>query len=133
MAEQSFLQRGLSGFRDTMRNVGRSVQDGAQRAVKKAKAQLSAVKRSFGYSDVDAFNADEDEQRRRKKAQLFFGNDEPSHVGLRTDDPRRDLGTVAPEFRGQVSAGLASANSKTAGSTIVDRGDGGGGNKGGRW
>lgn len=133
MAEQSFLQRGLSGFRDTMRNVGRSVQDGAQRAVKKAKAQLSAVKRSFGYSDVDAFNADEDEQRRRKKAQLFFGNDEPSHVGLRTDDPRRDLGTVAPEFRGQVSAGLASANSKTAGSTIVDRGDGGGGNNGGRW
>lgn len=133
MAEQSFLQRGLSGFRDTMRNVGRSVQDGAQRAVKKAKAQLSAVKRSFGYSDVDAFNADEDEQRRRKKAQLFFGNDEPSHVGLRTEDPRRDLGTVAPEFRGQVSAGLASANSKTAGSTIVDRGDGGGGNNGGRW
>lgn len=133
MAEQSFLQRGLSGFRDTMRNVGRSVQDGAQRAVKKAKAQLSAVKRSFGYSDVDAFNADEDEQRRRKKAQLFFGNDEPSHVGLRTDDPRRDLATVAPEFRGQVSAGLASANSKTAGSTIVDRGDGGGGNNGGRW
>jgi hypothetical protein len=133
MAEQSFLQRGLSGFRDTMRNVGRSVQDGAQRAVKKAKAQLSAVKRSFGYSDVDAFNADEDEQRRRKKAQMFFGNDEPSHVGLRTEDPRRDLGTVAPEFRGQVSAGLASANSKTAGSTIVDRGDGGGGNNGGRW
>jgi hypothetical protein len=133
MAEQSFLQRGLSGFRDTMRNVGRSVQDGAQRAVKKAKAQLSAVKRSFGYSDVDAFNADEDEQRRRKKAQLFFGNDEPAHVGLRTEDPRRDLGTVAPEFRGQVSAGLASANSKTAGSTIVDRGDGGGGNNGGRW
>jgi hypothetical protein len=135
MAEQSFLQRGLSGFRDTMRNVGRSVQDGAQRAVKKAKAQLSAVKRSFGYSDVDAFNEDLEDQRRKKKAQRFFGDDEPSFVGVRTEDPKRDLSTVAPEYRGQISAGLAAANSQTTGSTLVDRSNGGNGNGGGnnRW
>ena len=50
-----------------------------------------------------------------------------------------DGGAGNAEFRGQVSAGLATANSMTAGSTLVDRGAGGGdgGNNGGngnnRW
>ena len=100
----------------------------------KAKAQLGSVKKSMGFSDIDAFNADEDEQRRKKKAQRFFGDDEPSFVGVRTDDPRRDLSTVSPEFRAQVSSGLAAANSQTSGSTLVDRGGGTGtGNGGGKW
>jgi hypothetical protein len=135
MADQGFLQRGLTGFRDTMRNVGQSVGRAASGAAKKAKAQLSSVKKSMGFSDVDAFNADEEEQRRRKKAQRFFGDDEPSFVGVRTEDPRRDLSTVSPEFRAQVSAGLATANSQTSGSTLVDRGGGGGGGGqgGGKW
>jgi len=134
MAEQSFLQRGLTGFRDTMRNVGQSVGQKAQGAVKKAKAQLGAVKKSMGFSDVDAFGADEDEQRRRKKAQRFFGDDEPSFIGVRTDDPKRDLSTVSPEFRAQVSSGLATANSQTSGSTLVDRGGDGSGTGGNnRW
>jgi hypothetical protein len=135
MAEQSFLQRGLTGFRDTMRNVGQSVGRAANGAAKKAKAQMGSVKKSMGFSDVDAFNADEEEQRRKKKAQRFFGDDEPSFVGVRTDDPKRDLSTVSPEFRAQVSSGLAAANSQTSGSTLVDRGGGtgNGGGGGGKW
>ncbi len=132
MAEQSFLQRGLAGFRDTMRNVGRAVSQAAQGAVKKAKSSMGgAVRGARGHSDVDAYNEDIEDQRRKKKAQRFFGDDEPSFVGVRTDDPRRDLATVSPEFRGQVSAGLAAANSHTSGSTLVDRNGGGGGSSSG--
>ena len=118
MAEQSFLQRGLTGFRDTMRSVGKAVSQAAGGAVKKAKASMQGgVKAASGYSDVDAFNEDLEDQRRKKKAQRFFGDDEPSFVGVRTEDPKRDLSTVAPEYRGQISAGLAAANSQTTGST----------------
>jgi hypothetical protein len=123
MAEQSFLQRGLSGFRDTMRNVGKAVSQAAQGAVKKAKSSLGGqVRGAKGHSNVDAYNEDIEDHRRKKKAQRFFGDDEPSFLGVRTDDPKRDLGTVDPEYRGQVSAGLASANSHTSGSTLADRG-----------
>lgn len=135
MAEQSFLQRGLSGFRDTMRGVGQAVGRAATATAKKAKASLGNIKKSAGFSDVDAFNDDIEQERRKKKAQRFFGDDEPSFVGVRTEDPKRDLSTVSPEFRAQVSSGLAAANSQTTGSTIVDRGGGGGGGGGGnnRW
>lgn len=126
MADQSFLQRGLTGFRDTMRNVGQSVGRAATGAAKKAKAQMGAVKKSAGFSDVDAFGADEDEQNRKRRAARFFGDDEPSFVGVPTTNPKRDLSTVSPEFRAQVSSGLAGANSQTSGSTLVDRGGGGG-------
>ena len=138
MADQSFLQRGLTGFRDTMRGVGQAMGKAAQGAAKKAKASMGTVKKSMGFSDVDAFNDDVETERRKNKARKFFGDDEPSFVGVRTEDPKRDLGTVAPEFRAQVSSGLAAANSQTAGSTLVDRGGAGssGGNGGGgnnRW
>jgi hypothetical protein len=135
MADQSFLQRGLTGFRDTMRGVGSAVGRAATGVAKKAKSTLGAVKKSAGFSDVDAFNDDIEQERRKKKAARFFGDDEPSFVGVRTEDPKRDLTTVAPEFRAQVSSGLATANSQTTGSTLVDRGGGGGGGGGGnnRW
>ena len=93
---------------------------------------MGSVKKSMGFSDVDAFNDDLETERRKRKAQKFFGDDEPSFVGVRTEDPKRDLSTVAPEFRGQVSSGLAAANTQTAGSTLVDRSAGGaGGTSGG--
>ncbi len=136
MAEQGFLQRGLTGFRDTMRGVGSAVNRAATGAAKKAKASMGTVKKSMGFSDVDAFNDDIEQERRKKKAARFFGDDEPSFVGVRTEDPKRDLSTVAPEFRGQVSSGLAAANSQTAGSTLVDRGNtqqGSGGGNNNRW
>ena len=133
MAEQSFLQRGLQGFRNTVREMrtgegqggAAAIGRGAKRAAKNLKSGIGRIKRSFGFSYVDAFNEDIDEQRRRKRARQFMGDDEPEYVGVRTSDPKRDLSTVAPEFRGQVSSGLAAANSLTTGSTLVDGGKSG--------
>ena len=128
--EQNFLQRGLTGFRETIRQLqtgeGQSgaaaIGRGAKRAAKNVRAGLGKLKRTFGFSDRDTYNEDLDEQRRRKRARQFMGDDEGDFVGVRTSDPRRDLSTVAPEYRGQVSSGLAAANSMTTGSTLVDAG-----------
>jgi hypothetical protein len=142
MAEQSFMQRGLQGFRDTMRDLrtgegkggAAAIGRGAKKAAKNVKGGLGRLKKAFGFSYVDAFNEDIEEQRRRKRARQFMGDDEPEYVGVRTQDPKRDLATVAPEYRAQVSSGLAAANSMTTGSTLVDGGKGGGGgDDDGRW
>ena len=135
MAEQNFLQRGLSGFRDTVRELrtgeGKGTAAAAGRAAKnagaKAKSGLGKLKKTLGFSTVDTFDPEEqDQQRRRKRARELLGDDEPTFTGA-AKDPKRDLSTVAPEFRAQVSAGLAAANSMTTGSTLVDGGkkDGG--------
>lgn len=130
MADQNFLQRGLSGMRDTMRElrtgegqggaaaIGRS----AKKAGGKVKAGLGKLKRTLGFSDVDSFDPDLDQQRRRKRARELLGDDEPSFAGMDKKNASRDLSTVAPEFRAQVSSGLAAANSMTTGSTLVDGG-----------
>lgn len=143
MAEQNFLQRGLSGMRDTVRElrtgegqggaaaIGRS----AKKAGGKVKAGLGKLKKTLGFSDVDTFDPDQENQRRRKRARELLGDDEPSFAGMEKKNPNRDLSTVAPEFRAQVSSGLAAANSMTTGSTLVDGGkkDSGGGGGGERW
>jgi hypothetical protein len=139
VAEQNFLQRGLNGFRDTVRELrtgegkggAAAIGRGAKKAGKGIKAGLGKLRRTFGFSDKDTFNEDIDEQRRRRKARQFMGDDEPEYVGVRTQDPKRDLSTVAPEFRAQVSSGLAAANSMTTGSTLVDGGKDSGGSSGG--
>ncbi|HEY4220239.1 MAG TPA: hypothetical protein VGO62_02835 [Myxococcota bacterium] len=136
MAEQNFLQRGLSGFRDTVRELrtgdgkggAAQVGKGVKNAVGKAKAGLGKLKKTLGFSSTDAFDPDDqDEHRRRKRARELLGDDEPTFTGTGQRDPHRDLSTVAPEFRAQVSSGLAAANSMTTGSTLVDGGkkDGG--------
>src|SRR4051794_21510268 len=135
MAEQNFLQRGLSGLRETARELrtgegggaAAGIGRGAKKAAGKAKAGLGKIKKSLGFSGVDEFQPEEqDQQRRRKRARELLGDDEPTFSGA-PKDQRRDLSTVAPEFRAQVSAGLAAANSMTTGSTLVDGGkkDGG--------
>src|SRR5687768_1039606 len=110
MADQNFLQRGLSGMRDTMRElrtgegqggaaaIGRS----AKKAGGKMKAGLGKLKRTLGFSDVDSFDPDLDQQRRRKRARELLGDDEPSFAGMDKKNASRDLSTVAPEFRAQV-------------------------------
>ena len=125
MAEQSFLQRGLTGFRQTVRTAGRQIGETARNAAKQPKAGIGIIKKKFGFSMVDAMD-DPEGQRRRRKARAFLGDDDPAHMGVRMNDPRRDLATVSPEYRAQVSAGLASANSMTTGSTLVDGGGSGG-------
>jgi hypothetical protein len=146
--EQNFVQRGLNGFRETVRELrtgegkggAAAIGRGAKKAAKGMKTGLGKLRRTFGFSDKDTFNEDIDEQRRRRRARQFMGDDDPEYVGVRTQDPKRDLSTVAPEFRAQVSSGLAAANSMTTGSTLVDGGkDSGGGGSGsggggdGRW
>ena len=97
--EQNFLQRGLSGFRETIRQLqtgdgqggAAAIGRGAKRAAKNVRAGLGKLKRTFGFSDRDSYNEDIDEQRRRKRARQFMGDDEGDYVGVRTSDPRRDL------------------------------------------
>src|SRR5437588_10368316 len=114
--EQNFLQRGLSGFRETVRELrtgegkGGAAQVGksAKNAGAKMKAGLGKLKKTLGFSGVDEWTPDEqDDQRRRKRARELLGDDEPTFTGAGQRDPKRDLSTVAPEFRAQVSSGLA--------------------------
>lgn len=133
MAEQNFLQRGLTTFREVVREartgdgkgVGGAMGRAARGAAGKAKAGLGKIKKSLGFSDVDQMEPDEDQHRRRRRARELLGDDEPTFTGVLQRDARRDLSTVAPEFRAQVSSGLAAANSMTAGSTLVDGGKSG--------
>jgi hypothetical protein len=127
MADQNFIQRGLSGMRETVRTGAESIGRNAKKAAGKAKAGLAKLKKTLGFSDVDIFDPDVDHQRRRKRARELLGDDEPSFAGMPNKDAKRDLSTVAPEYRGQVSSGLVAANSMTTGSTLVDGGkkDGG--------
>jgi hypothetical protein len=148
MADNNFIRRGLPQARDTTRDardrqkaeggqggqegVGGAVGRAAKKAVGKAKAGLDKLKKSLGFSGVDEFDPEqEDRERKKKRARELLGDDEPSFAGVPQKDARRDLSTVAPEFRAQVSAGLAAANSMTTGSTLVDGGkkDGGGGER----
>jgi hypothetical protein len=111
----NILKRGMQGVRDGLNRTGQATKKAIQRA-KGGLKQLTGA----GFSPVDQYTEEDDEQRRKKKAAKFFGDDEPSFVSVRKNDPRRDLSTIAPEFRAQVSAGLAAANSHTTGSTLVE-------------
>jgi hypothetical protein len=130
MADQNFLQRGLSGMRDTVRELrtgegqGRAAALGrsAKKAGNKVKTGFGKLKKTLGFSDVDSFDPDYDHHRRRKRARELLGDDEPAFAGMDKKNPNRDLSTVAPEFRAQVSSGLVAANSLTTGSTLVDGG-----------
>ena len=140
MAEQSFLQRGLNGMRNTVRDVrtgegkgtAATVGKTAKKAIGKAKAGLEKVKRGLGFSAVDDYDPTADqEQRRRKRARELIGDEDPAPMPKEAE-PKRDLSTIAPEFRAQISAGLAATNSMTTGSTLVDGGKRGG-NGGDNW
>lgn len=145
MAEQNFIQRGLSGMRDTVRELrtgegqGRAAALGrsAKKAGGRVRAGFGKLKKTFGFSDVDSFDPDQDRQRRRKRARELLGDDEPAFAGMEKKNANRDLSTVAPEYRAQVSSGLVAANSMTTGSTLVDGGkkdtSGNSGGGGERW
>ncbi len=113
----------MQGVREGLQRAGEGLQKAGQatkRGIQRARGQQSKDVERAGFSQVDAYTEEDDEQRRKKKARSFFGDDEPSFVSVRKSDPKRDLSTIAPEFRAQVSAGLAAANSHTTGSTLVE-------------
>lgn len=148
MAEPNLVQRGLQSLSDGFKAVrtgegktpaarlGKSVRRGAA----KAKTSFSRLTTLLGLTvGVDAFDDDLDDQRRRKRAQELIGNEEPLFVARQPNETRDLNATVAPEYRGQVAAGLAAANSHTMGSTLADAPtngaafDGDGYDEGGSW
>jgi hypothetical protein len=129
MATNGIVQRGLQSLNDTVRAVRTGEGEGAaaklgrtaRRGLQKAKDSLGSLKTSLGLSTVDAYEEETpDENQRRKKTKQLLGQDEPIFVARSMQDKRDFNTTIAPEFRAQVAAGLASANSFTAGSTLVD-------------
>ena len=148
MAEPNLVQRGLQSLSDGFKGLrtgegqgqaarlGKSVRRGAA----KAKTSFQRLTTLLGLTvGADAFDDDLHEQRRRKRAQELIGNEEPLFVARQPNETRDLNSTVAPEYRGQVAAGLAAANSHTLGSTLADAPTNGGGefndgyDEGGSW
>lgn len=97
--------------------LGRSARGG----IRRAKSGLKNLGISLGFAPVDAYEEDVEDQRRRKRARAILGDDGPSVFLGQDASQARDLrATVAPEFRAQVAAGLAAANTLTTGSTLVN-------------
>lgn len=136
MATQNLVQRSLRSLNQTVTAFRTGEGDGAaarlgrstRRGIERAKAGLKNLGgASVGSSSVDAYEDDVDDQRRRRKARSLIGDDAPMVFVAKDGAETRDLNaTVAPEFRAQVAAGLAAANTMTAGSTLVDAGVDGG-------
>ena len=132
MAEKpGLLQRSLNTIRDTARGIvtgqgsGRAARlgQGARKSLQRAKGSFKNLKVALGFSAVDGFDDDVDDQRSRKRARTLIGHDDRVVYAEKTHHNGDINKTVAPEFRAQVAAGLAGANSMTTGSTIVGGGD----------
>lgn len=143
MVAANLVQRGLQSLNKQMREDAQRGTSDSQKAAAGAKAKkgkrarrskdasgskaLGGALGLAGAGYIDAWEEEDEDQRRRKKARWLIGDDEEL-VFIAKDGEHRDLAaTVAPEFRAQVAAGLARANTLTAGSTLVDPGGGGGG------
>ena len=132
MARPNIVQRGLRNLSTTARQVRTGEGDtgasklgkAARKGLKKAKAGMDNLAATLGFGGIqaDAFEEDPTEHRRRKAAQLIFGEDDAVFIQRDNTDGRDLNSTVAPEFRAQVASGLAAANTMTAGSTLVDPG-----------
>ncbi len=88
----------------------------------KGKRALGGALGLGGALYVDAFDDDEDLRDRKRRARYLLGDDEAPLFIAKSGEHRDLNATVAPEFRAQVAAGLARANTLTAGSTLVDPG-----------
>lgn len=142
MAQPNLVQRGLQSLSQTVNALrtgeGESraarLGRGERRGIGRAKAGLKNLRVALGFGTVDAFDDDLDEQRRQRRARAILGDDAPPVFVARDGTEHRDLNaTVAPEFRAQVAAGLAAANTMTTGSTLVDGGGFDAGGEGESW
>ncbi len=76
----------------------------------------------IGIGSVDGYEDDGEEQRKRRRANWALGDDEPMIMNP-TDGRTGDrLASIAPEFRPQMIARMAAANSMSSGTTLVQRG-----------
>ena len=76
----------------------------------------------IGIGSVDGYEDDGEEQRKRRRANWALGDgDEP--VIMNPSDGRTGdrLASIAPEFRPQMLARMAAANSMSSGTTLVPR------------
>lgn len=129
-ASPGLLQRSLQNLGSQIRGLrtgegetgGAKLGRSARKGLKKAKEGLGSLGIALGFTEgVDGYEEESDEQRSRKRRQRALLGEEEMLFVPRDGTQGRDLqSTVAPEFRAQVSAGLASANSMTSGSTMAD-------------
>lgn len=128
MERQNLVQRSLRGLGESVRALRTGEGDGsaarlgrsARQGVKRARAGLKNLGATLGFSTVDAYEDDTEEQQRRRRARVFLSDDGPPLYVPQEARQGRDLqSTVAPEFRAQVAAGFAAANTLTTGSTLV--------------
>ena len=128
VAQGGIVQRSLQNLSQTVRAVrtgegeGKAARFGrsARRGLAKAKKGFSSITSRFGgLSEVDAFEEDTADQDRRRRARQLLGDADAGQFTLGRSENRDLSSTVAPEFRAQVTAGLATANSMTAGSTLT--------------
>jgi hypothetical protein len=104
----------------------------ARRAKKRGKAGDKTgigVGRGLGVDvgEVDAYEDDGEEQRKRRRANWVVGEDEPVIMNPSNGRSGDRLAAIAPEFRPQMVARMAAANSMVSGTTMVNRGKGGDG------
>jgi len=127
VAQGGIVQRGLQNLSQTVRAVrtgegeGKAARFGksARRGLAKAKSGFSGLTSRFGgMSEVDAYEEDVTDRDRRRKARQLLGDHDAELYTLPRNENRDLASTVAPEFRAQVTAGLATANSMTTGSTV---------------
>lgn len=118
---------------DRSGQAGPSVDRGAGKAGKAKKKGKADGKTGIGVGgslgigigSVDGYEDDGEEQRKRRRANWALGEDEPVIMNP-TDGRIGDrLASIAPEFRPQMIARMAAANSMSSGTTLVPRGDNG--------
>lgn len=147
VAAANLVQRGLRTLNEQLKQLKpqegdkdtREAKDGAGTARGTGKAKSGKAGKSRGAKGkralggalglggafyVDAFDEDEDLRDRKRRARYVLGDDEAPLFIAKSGEHRDLNATVAPEFRAQVAAGLARANTLTAGSTLVDPGGG---------
>ena len=137
MVAANLVQRGLQSLNRQMREETRGTTEGQKAAAGSKAKKGKRAKRAkdaggskalggalglAGAGYVDAWEEDDEHRDRKRRARYVIGDDEEM-IFIAKDGEHRDLSaTVAPEFRAQVAAGLARANTMTAGSTLVDSG-----------
>lgn len=69
-------------------------------------------------SEIDAWEDDPDQQRRRQSFLDLLGSDDTVLLNDDLEDVLEPMETIAPEFRPQVTTRMAAARSFTSGSTL---------------
>ena len=90
-----------------------------RRKTESADAELEGMQGAMGYAGIDGFEEiDPEKENKKKEAMEVCGDDEEELMPEKDGTHNRDVeNLVAPEFQAQFRAGIASANSRTAGST----------------